>query len=704
MATSYDDVVAATTKPAQPKDNPWPDRLAAWKKFSEKMHERGCKIEARYEDERDANNMSVGLNLNDIGGKRVNMFYSNTTVIKESLYNSLPKPSVSRLHQGDFENDPARVAATIVERGLSYEVRCAHWFDPAVKSAILDRLVPGIGVLWVNFTPMKTQGRRQIPESISLDIVYWKDLIYEPKRAWEQVTWVGRILHVDKYDAKKRWGEAALEVPKDRHGAVNTTDQALNEGKAQVIEMWDKNTYDVVYMTLTGTVLQTVPDPYELLNFFPCPKPLIAAPPTRHFLPLADYYMAQDQYLELDILYARINLIIEAIRVAGVYDSSVPEIGRMLSGTENKLIPVDNWAMFAEKGGTKGVIDWFPIEQIATVLQHLVSTYEFIKTQLFEVTGMADIVRGSTNQYETAAAQQIKAQFASVRMTAFQRDVAIFVRDTIRIMAEMMCQLYTDTKLANIVGMLPPGDDQFLPQALQIIRNDFMLKYNVDIETDSLTQADWALQQGQRMEYAQALSQYLTAALPAAQADPTLMPLFMQIVKFISVGFKGASELESMLDSTLQQLQNMPPPEEGPSPEQIKAEAAQAKSQADIQLVQMKTQAQQQDSQNKLAMQQADLAFKREEHMMTMQFKREEHMLDMQMQREKAGLEAEVAMAHDIQEARQNEQRFQDERVQDDLRLGAELSQDKQRTDAEVKSKRALASAVPKKPTPKGGK
>lgn len=710
MATgSYDDVMAAVTKPTQPEDNPWPDRLAAWKKFSEKLHERGCKIEARYEDERDANNVTSGLNLNDIGGKRVNLFYSNTSVIKESLYNSLPKPDVSRVHKGDFENDPARVAATIVERGLSYEVRCAHWFDAAVKSAILDRLVPGLGILWVNFTPIQQRGRRTIPEAISLDVVYWKDFIYEPQRAWEQVTWAGRILHVEKAEAKKRWGEAAIEMPMGKKDNISTTEQAVNEGKARVIEMWDKTTLDVVYLTMDGKILKTIPDPYELLNFFPFPKPLIASPPTRNFLPLADYYMAQDQYLELDILYCRINLIIEAVRVAGVYDSSVPEIGRMLSGTENKLIPVDNWAMFADKGGTKGVIDWFPVEQVATVLQHLVTAFEFVKTQLFEVTGMADIIRGSSNQYETAAAQQIKAQFASVRMNAFQRDVSFFVRDTLRIMAEMMCQLYTDDKLASIVGMLPEGDDQYLAAALQIIRNDFMMKYSVDIETDSLTQADWALERDQRMAYAQSLSQFLTSSLPAAQQDPTLMPLLVQVIKFLSVGFKGSSELESMLDTTMQQLQQAltesanEPPE--PSPEQIKAQAVQAKSQADVQLVQIKGQAAQADAVMKQQDRQAELEFKREEHMMDMAFKRESHMLDMQLEREKAGQKAQMDVIHGIQESRQNEQRFEDERFQDDLRLGAELDQDRQRTDAEVKSKRALASAVPKPaPRPRGGK
>src|SRR6187455_2479398 len=129
--------------------NPWPSRIQAWNKFSEKFHERGRMIEMRYEDDRE-NEASGGAALAGSGFKKVNMFYSNTTVIKESLYNSLPKPEVARLHKGETENDNGRVAAAIMERGLQYEIHCAKHLDAAVKAAILDRLVPGLGVLWVS--------------------------------------------------------------------------------------------------------------------------------------------------------------------------------------------------------------------------------------------------------------------------------------------------------------------------------------------------------------------------------------------------------------------------------------------------------------------------------------------------------------------------------------------------------------------------
>ena len=646
-------------KPKEPEKNPWPKRIQAWNKFSQKFHDRGTQIEARYQDDRESE-ASMAPSMMQSGVKKVNLFYSNTAVIKESLYNSLPKPSVSRLHKGDSENDAARVAAFIMERGLSYEIHCAKWFDSAVKAAILDRLVPGLGVTWITFVPPNGQ----TPESMTVDIVYWKDFIYEPKRAWEQVTWAGRILHMSNEEAERKWPGKAFAIGQKENpsnATISISSELINENKTSVIQMWDKTKREVLHLTMTGEVLDRVKDPYELIDFFPCPKPLIASPPTSKFLPLPDYYIAQDQYMEMDILYARINLIIEAVKVAGVYDSASPELQRMLGGTENKLIPVDNWAMFAEKGGVKGTIDWFPVDQITSVLQQLIATYDFMKNQLFEVTGMADIVRGSTNQYETAAAQQIKAQFASVRMNAYQRDVSFFVRDILRIMGELMVQMYSDQKLQAIVGTIPEPDMAFVQQAMTVLRSDFLLKYNIDIETDSLTQADWGLQQTQRMEFVNTLSQFIQGALPVIESVPAMGPLMLEIIKFASVGFKGSSELEGMIDAAIKaatEAANQPPP---PSPEQQKMEAEQKRAETEMAMEQQrdqsKLQLEQQKAQASMALeaqrQAAELEFMAAKNTAELTFQAQKNAAELQFLRDKAAIEANIAVQKGQQDIEQ---------------------------------------------------
>ena len=92
----------------------------------------------------------------------------------------------------------------------------------------------------------------------------------------------------------------------------------------------------------------------NLDHFEPCPRPMFANLTTTNCRPKPDFAMLQDQYSELDETNNRISLLVIACKVVGVYDRSAEGIQRMLlEGYDNTLIPVDNWAMFAEKGGVK---------------------------------------------------------------------------------------------------------------------------------------------------------------------------------------------------------------------------------------------------------------------------------------------------------------------------------------------------------------
>lgn len=642
----------------------WDKRIERAEKYLEPAMVHGRKVYARYQDKRD------GTIAGDLFLKKINLFYANISTLKESLFNSLPLPEVSRLQKDSYNDDASRVAALILQRALNYEVQCSKGFTDSIKSSIVDWLVPGIGQVWVKFDvdadPEQKGGTISGSESISIETVYWEDFLYEPTRTWEQVTWVGRRLEMGKHDIIARWGEEALtDIPKTKN-MENVTPKEVNEGKYEVYEIWDKTTRKV-YHVVKGKEepLDAVDDPYHLKDFFPCPKPLIANVTTTAFLPVTNYHIAQDQYNQLDILYARISKIIEAIKVAGIYDSASTELGRMLQGHENMMIPVDNWAMHKERGGTSGMIEWFPIDQVAQVLQLLQAEFEAVKELLKEVTGLSDIVRGGdSNQYETAQAQQMKAQFASVRMNGDQRLVHEFVRDILRIIADMMMQLYTNEKVLSIVGQLNEYDKPLIPAAAEILRSDQLRMYRVDIQSDSLVQADWAFEKQSKMELIGYISQFIQSSAAATQTSPELAPLFMGLLKFSISGFKGASEVEGLVDEQLdsmlkaqQEAQKNPQP---PQPseedkaiqasiqiEQQKAQAAmeieQQKMQAELARMKMQADLNEQTAQN-------DMVLKQQQSQVQTQIEREQAALDMEVERNKAELSAQLAdqkMQHD---------------------------------------------------------
>jgi len=671
----------------------WDKRIDKAEKFQERVRIHGRKVYQCYEDDRDDERTGVR--------QRANFFYANVNTLKESLFNSMPKPDVTRMHRGDFQDDVSRVAADVVRRILSYEIECAPHFKEAIESAILERLVPGIGQVWISFHAEPAQVHNEEAESndpgeldegpqdpeqgterIQIEHVYWEDFVYEPCRKWSKCGWVGRRLHLTRKEFVETYGTAMLnEVADNTKNDDVLTPKEINQDKYCVYEIWDKRDKKVyhIYKGMEKP-LKVLDDPYQLKDFFPCPRPLIANVDTTRFLPVTDYHIAQDQYIQLDTLYARIQMIVEAIKVAGLYDAENTSIARMLSSPENTLIPVNNWAMHAERGGNKGQIDWYPVEQVAMVLKELYGAFEATKAMLYEITGMSDIMRGASNQYETAKAQQIKAQFASVRLNGYQRDVAVFVRDSLRIMAELATQLYSDQKVLQIIGDLPPQDQQLLPQAGAILRNDVLTKYKVNIQTNSLTEADWALEKDQRMELVQTVGQMLGQVLQAAQQTPEIAMLGVQLIKFAVAGYKAGTELEAYIDSQLdslaqqaiQQKNNPQPPE--PTPEEKKAQAEMQKMQMEMQFKQQEAESKQQLEEQKMQLEiekakmelefkrqmaqldfqikQQELAMKQQEGAISLQSKQQEAQLGMEVKQQSAQMDlANKAAAHEQQES-----------------------------------------------------
>lgn len=646
--------------------NKWDDRITKAEKYQKEWLNHAGKVYQRYEDKREGSDGSSKI-------KKVNLFYANVNTLKESLFNSLPKADVQKIHKGSYNDNVARVCCMVTARVLDYETMCAPSFREAVDLSVLDRLVPGLGQLWCSFKIETDDEGAPISgtEAIHVDNVHWCDFIWEPAKRWSKVGWCGRKLYFNKADFTEKFGAellAAIGAPSTSNQDIDLND--IEKDKICVYEIWDKKTKKV-YFRYKGYEpnLQEVDDPYQLKDFFPCPRPLIANVTTNNFLPVTDYHLAQDQYNQLDVLYARISLIIDALKVAGVYSSDAGlSVGRMLQEGENKLIPVDNWAMFKEQGGTNGLIEWYPVQNVVQVLEKLQMQFEAIKGLLAEVSGMSDIVRGDSNQYETAKAQQIKAQYASVRMNGYQRDVSIFVRDTMRIMADLAFGLYSDEKLLTIIGQIDEPDQQYIPEVSKILRSDQRTQYKIDIQTDSLTQADWALEKGQKQELIQVLGQMMGQMMPMVQQTPELAQLAVQLIKFSISGYKGASELEGWIDQQLdmmqkkaqQEMDNPQPPK--PSPEEQKA-------QGEMQKLQMEAEINQKQAEMDSQIEQQKMAFERERQERELAHQEQMNALEIQMKQMELQMKQKEAMMKVTAKAVSDAQSLENTEAKNELAL-----------------------------------
>jgi len=600
-----------------------------------KWCERSTKIIRRYRDDtRSASGNETA---------KFNILWSNVQTLVPAVYARMPKASVARRFS---DNDPVgRVAALLVERALDYEIEHYSDFRSAMKNAVEDRFLGGRGTAWVRYDPHirkqdvpedgyqitedveegesaegagqsplypqdQTAAMQEVPEEIEYecspaDYVHWKDFGHSTARTWEEVTCVWRWVYMTKDALTERFGEEiAKKMPFDSSPETlsKSGQNSKNNDRARICELWDKETQKVYWLSESyPEIIDEREDPLGLENFFPCPKPLYATTTSDTLIPVADFVLYQDQANELDILTDRIDGLVKALRVRGVYDASQPALQRLLTeGDNNTLIPVDKWMAFSEKGGLKGAIDLLPIDTLAAVLIQCYQAQSQIKGQIYEITGISDIIRGQTAASETATAQQIKGQYAGLRLRAMQDGVAMFASELLRMKAQIICTKFQPQTILEYAGaaQMSQADQQMIPQALQLLQNSPLRAFRIEVAADSLVQLDETQTKQDRMDFLNAFSNFLREALPMGQQAPEMVPMIMEMMRFGVGGFKQAAPIEGAIDAALQQFEQgalqakQQPPQ--PSPEQIKMQAeqqaAQAQIQADMQIEQMRAQ------------------------------------------------------------------------------------------------------------------
>jgi len=551
----------------------WTKEIERATKEEASFREKGTKIVKRYRDDRDGARDET----------RFNILWSNVNTLKSALYGNLPKPDVSRRFK---DRDPvARVASLIIERCLEFEVEQNSDYDTAMRSAVLDRLLPGRGTAWVRFhadvmeadgmelDETQADGEAMISEDVEdenyptvsnesspCDYVYWKDFLCSPARTWEEVEWVARRVYMSRDKGIERFGPEFADVPLlvAQKGVEDKELVSTQNKRAEVWEIWCK-TSKKVYWVSKGypKFLDRRDDPLELECFFPCPKPLYATITTDCMTPVADYILYQDQDRELNELTSRINNLMKALKVIGVYDSTQTGLKRMLDeGIENQLIPVDSWAAFGEKGGLKGAVDFMPLGEVITVVTQLTAMREQVKQTIYEITGISDVIRGATNANETATAQQIKTNYASLRLKEMQADVGRFAQDLLRIKAEIICTKYQPETLVSMSGVDQTESPEAIMAALQLIADEPMRNFRIEIDVDTLVAMDQEKEKQSRMEFLTAAGSFLKQSAEVGAQAPAMIPLLGEMLMFGVRGFKVGRTIEGAFDEAMEQAKN----------------------------------------------------------------------------------------------------------------------------------------------------
>lgn len=615
----------------------WVKQMEAARKRLRKFHQQGDHVVDEYLDER-VGTRSVYSDANKDLTFRLNLFHTNVSTQLAMLYGQTPKVDVSREH-ADPEDDAARVASSLLQRMLQADVEpSGDGTADILRECLQDRLLPGLGIARVRYEydtaeemlksinpeTFEVEEIEQITnERVPADYVNWLDFRWGWCRTWAECPWIAFRNYLSKKEAEARFGEKeakSLEYKNQLPGDPNEQDEEKDQEnvtqKAEIWEIWHKDSRMVFWWAKgQSKPLDILEDPLGLDGFWPIPKPLTSNVTNKLWVPKADYVLAQDLYNQVNTLATRISIITDAIKVVGVYDQSAGgSVGRMLKeGLENDLIPVDNWAMFAEKGGLKGSIDWFPVQDVVATLQTLRQVLNDTIEQLYQVTGMSDILRGAnTDQYTSDGTQQLKAKFGSIRIQALQDQFAQFASDLEALKAEVVAKHFQDQSIIEQsgAGFLTQMDQQQIPAALHLIRSP-AAKFRIQIRPESVAMIDYAQIKAERTEFLNAMATYIQSAQAMVQQVPGSLPIMMEMLKWGMAGFKGSSTLEGLMDQAIDQAmkaqqQEQQKPEQ-PSPEQLRVQAEQMRQQTeqikisgDMQKIAAKAQADMQNLQAKV--------------------------------------------------------------------------------------------------------
>jgi hypothetical protein len=630
-----------------------------------------------------------------------NILWTNTETLRQSVYNSLPEPQVRRRYQ---DEDPlGRAVSEVMTRALEFS-QDTYDFDAVLKGDVLAMLLAGRAVSRVRYVPefRALATEQEAPDAEAYEEIAWEQTICSrvqwddfrilgAGKTWDEVCAIAFRHKFTREDCIEKFGEEIGKAitldnvdDEDVNKAADTGDLFKT---AEVWEIWDKEDKEVIWICKTfAKPCKVQPDPLKLTGFFPIPRPLYAIENDQTLIPSALYTQYEQQAKELNRISIRINKLMDGLKVRGIYDSTLTELSLLMKAGDNELIPAQNVAAIAERTGLDKAIFMMPIETIAAVIKYLYEQRDQTKQVIYEITGIADIMRGATDANETKGAQVIKTQWGTQRLQRMQKEVQRYIRDLIRLKAEIiaekfqpetlekmtlvqlphqaeldmqkqqiMAQYQQQALMAQQQGQQPPPPPQLPPMPIsweavvQAMRSDATRTYRIDIETDSTLSAT----QDSDMEGLQmvltACAKILEAFGPAVQQGA----MSVDILKELMLTVCRRAKMGSAVEDAISKIQQPPPqdPEAGKAQaqmqiEQMKAQIADQQAQRELQFEQQRAQL---EAQVEQAKQQAQAAQNQHQNMLEQQ--RAETQMHMEAQLEQIRIAAD-------ERATQMEQQF----------------------------------------------
>jgi len=522
---------------------------------------------------------------------RHNIFWSHIETLKPFLYFKQPRPYVELADKST--NPVSSLAARLLGKALQWDLKRFD-FDSAIKYARNDFLISGCGILEEKYEPtfgeietidpndpsITIKARIKTDEKVVTSYIDPLDFIADNDKVgiWENASWIARRMCMTKKEAIQSFGENVRDL------IVADNEIDYKNKPISVYKIWDKQEKVIYWLSKEAPrdFLRIDEDPLGVEGFFPIPKPIFATLTSNSLIPVPDYTEIKSILDEFDGVTDRMKLVMKALKVSGAYDKSFPELYNILN-KDVSLIAVSDFQKLKDAGGIRGILDFMPIDQYLEALKILSQRKEELKNQLFEITGISDIMRGNSDPNETATAVTKKTNFGSLRNQDRQNDMQRFITDLLRIKAEIICEHFSEQTWKSIAANMEIDATTFT-QAITLLKHDKLRDLTLGIETD--TAFNQLAENERNIETVKLIGEFMDKAVPVIQAQPALLPLYKQMVAAVVSGLPSARQFDGVIDSTFQNLQNQiaaPKPQQ-PDPNMLKLQQDAQKNAQDFEI------------------------------------------------------------------------------------------------------------------------
>ena len=478
-----------------------------------------------------------------------NIFWSTIETQKPFLYFKQPKPYIERSNKS--ANKVEKLACNILNKALIWNLQQFD-FDSIIKYARNDFLISGCGIVWERYQsdfkliPSAHNPNQEIEvkssERVISEYVNPENFLADCDEVgiWEDISWIARKIYMSKDQAIETFGEAAC---------INLVSHNDNEEQGKdicIYEVWDKESQKVYWLAKeqTDDFLRVATNPLRTQSFFPCPKPIFATLTNDSIIPVPDYCLIKELLSELNGIHSRMRLTMQALKVSGAYDNSFPELGSILD-KDITLVAAKDFQRLKDCGGLKGILDFIPIEQYITALEQLAQRRQDIINQIYEITGVSDIMRGNSTSEETATAVTKKTNFGTLRNQDRQNDMQRFIKDLFALKAEIICEQFSAETLLKFL----PAEQQVLPeawQAVSLLKDEKMRGMILEIENDNVFNAE--VEAEKTLGGIKSLNELIASALPTVSQQPLLLPLYRSMIESFCASLPRARPFEAVIE------------------------------------------------------------------------------------------------------------------------------------------------------------